>query len=67
MRALSNEEDNKDINTYDDLDISRAMDLPVDVERPAPFGSDRQLSAFGRRKLEDSVWICRMGDDLGHG
>jgi hypothetical protein len=67
MGALSNEEDDKDMDTYDDLDLARAMDLPVDVERPAPFSSHRQLSAFGRCKLEDGVWICRMGDNLGHG
>lgn len=66
-RILERRRGYEGVDTYDDLDITCAMNLPVDVERPATFSSNSQLAAFGRRKLEDGVWICRMGHDLGHG
>jgi hypothetical protein len=59
--------DEKQRITYHELNISLAMDFPVYVEGSASVGSDCQLAPFSWRKLEDSVWIGRMGQNLSHG
>lgn len=46
--------------TYHELNITMAMDFPVDIEWPASIHSNRQLAALCRCQIESSLleyWV----------
>ena len=65
--AQKSKEDRYCFRTHQELDRPFSVDLPADVQRPAPVGGDGEAAAPVRLQLPDRRRVCWVLENLVHG